>query len=268
MEEVHVTDRSGVDQMVADCEQYWLMTGVPRRVAAEMKAELSTHVHEALDAGKSIQTVVGNDLPAFAETWAAEYRGPADPSAWDQAERRKQTRREIRSAWGWLGIVVAVLLILIFTGPKEDRMEDIEVWRWIWVGAFVVLGVGEMLTAGLFMLPFAIGAGAAAILAWFDVEIWVQLLAFLVVSVAALWGIRRFAWRAGEPTHAVGAKRYVDAKATVTETIDRVSGTGRVRLETEQWRATTDLDEVIEPGTEVKVVDVRGARLVVEPRDG
>jgi membrane protein implicated in regulation of membrane protease activity len=145
-------------------------------------------------------------------------------------------------------------------------MEDIEVWRWIWVGAFVVLGIGEMVTAGLFMLPFAIGAGAAGILAWFEIAIWVQLLVFLVVSVGALFGMRKFAWRSSEPSHPVGAKRYVDAVGTVTEDVDRVAGTGRVRVETEQWRATTDSDDVIKAGTEVLVADVRGARLVVEPR--
>jgi membrane protein implicated in regulation of membrane protease activity len=264
--EVRVTDRSGIEQIVADCEQYWLATGVRRRVTSEMKAELSVHLHEALDAGKTMETVIGSDLPRFAESWAAEYRGPAAPDAWNEAERRRRTRKEIWSAWGWLTIVGVVIFILVLAGPKEDNMDDRELWRWIWVGAFVVLGIGEMVTAGLFMLPFAIGAGAAAILAWFEVEIWIQLLVFLVVSVAALWGIRRFAWRSGEPSHAVGAKRYVDAKATVIEDVDRVSGTGRVRLDTEQWRATTDVDGVIEAGTEVQVVDVRGARLVVEPR--
>lgn len=264
--EGRVTERSGIDQMVTDCEQYWLETGVPRGATAEMKAELSAHLHEALDAGKTMETVVGSDLATFAESWAAEYRDPAAPEAWNEAERRRHTRKEIWSAWGWLSVAAAAILVLIFVGPKEERMEEIEVWRWIWVGAFVVLGIGEMVTAGLFMLPFAIGAGAAAILAWFGVAIWVQLLVFLVVSVAALWGMRRFAWRSGEPSHSVGAKRYVDATGTVTETVDRVSGTGRVRLETEQWRATTDADSAIEPGTEVMVVDVRGARLVVEPR--
>jgi membrane protein implicated in regulation of membrane protease activity len=163
-------------------------------------------------------------------------------------------------------VVAVAILVLIFVGPKETDMEDIDLWRWIWVGAFVVLGIGEMITAGLFMLPFAIGAGAAAILAWFEVAIWAQLLTFLLVSIAALWGMRRFAWRTSEPSYAVGAKRYVDAVGTVTEVVNRVSGTGRVRLDTEQWRATTDTDSTIEAGTEVTVVTVRGARLVVTPR--
>jgi membrane protein implicated in regulation of membrane protease activity len=263
--EVRVTDRSGLDRIVADCEQYWLQTGVPRYVVAEMKVELTTHLLEALGEGKGPEAVVGSNLPDFAESWAQEYRDPAAPDAWG-ATAKRQGWKDIWAAYGWLAAVIAGIAILIAVGPEEDRMEDIEVWRWIWVGAFVVLGIGEMVTAGLFMLPFAIGAGAAGILAWFEIAIWVQLLVFLVVSVGALFGMRKFAWRSSEPSHPVGAKRYVDAVGTVTEDVDRVAGTGRVRVETEQWRATTDSDDVIKAGTEVLVADVRGARLVVEPR--
>ncbi len=263
--EAQVTDRSGVDRIVGDCEQYWLQTGVPRQAVAEMKAELATHLNEAVAAGKGIKTVVGSDLAEFAESWAHEQRGAASPEAW-LASQRKREWTDVRGPYTWLGLVIAAIVILITVGPKEDPVENMEVWRWIWLGGFVVLGIGEMVTAGLFMLPFAIGAAAAGALAWFDVAVWLQLLVFLLVSVAALWGMRKFAWRSSEPSYALGAKRYVDASARVTETVDRAAGTGRVRMESELWRATTDLDDVIETGTEVVVVNVRGARLVVEPR--
>lgn len=265
---VLVTDRSGVDRIVDDCEQYWLQTGVPRRTVAEMKAELTAHIHEALEEGKGAEAVVGEDLAGFAESWAKEYRQPVALDAWDVARDRAQARRDVRSVYGWLGVAALAVVILIFLGPKETSMEDIEVWRWIWLGAFVVLGIGEMVTAGLFMLPFAIAAGAAGLLAWFGVAIWVQLVVFLIVSIAALWGLRKFARRSSEHNYTVGAKRYLNALGTVTESVDRVAGTGRVRVETELWRATTDADDVIEAGAEVKVIDVRGARLVVEPRTG
>jgi membrane protein implicated in regulation of membrane protease activity len=230
-----------------------------------MKVELSAHLHDAIGAGKGMEAVVGTDLAEFAESWAVEYRGPASDKAWKTAQRKREWA-DIRAAYGWLGGAAALIVILIAFGPKENHVEDIEVWRWIWVGAVVVLGIGEMVTAGLFMLPFAIGALAAGILAWFNVPVWLQLVVFLVISVGALWGMRKFAWRSSEPTYAVGARRYVDATATVTKTVDRVAGTGRVRMDTERWRATTDGDDVIEPGTEVVVTDVRGARLVVERR--
>jgi membrane protein implicated in regulation of membrane protease activity len=66
--------------------------------------------------------------------------------------------------------------------------------------------------------------------------------------------------------HPVGANRYVGRRVLVLERIDRVSGTGRVRLDTETWRATTD-GEPLAAGTEVRVVEMRGTRLVVAPED-
>lgn len=86
-------------------------------------------------------------------------------------------------------------------------------------------------------------------------------------SIIALVALRRFAKKDQDVLHPVGAKRYVDAVGIVTETIDRKAGTGRVRVDTEQWRAMADYDEVIEVDTLIAVRDVRGARLVVEPKE-
>jgi membrane protein implicated in regulation of membrane protease activity len=140
-----------------------------------------------------------------------------------------------------------------------------ESWRWIWLACAVIFGIGEIFTAGFFMLPFAGGAVVAFILAWFKVAAVIQLVVFLVVSVLALIGLRRVAARSSRKGHAVGANRYLDKRAVVLEKIDRVAATGRVRMDTELWRATTDGDP-IEEGTEVRVVEVRGTRLVVKPQ--
>lgn len=144
-------------------------------------------------------------------------------------------------------------------------MEDNEVWRWVWPILTAVLAIGEMATAGFFILPFAIAAGAAAILAWVDVAPAIQWLVFLVISVVAFLWLRRFGRREDETQPLVGANRLDGRVGRVTESIDRAT-TGRVRIDTEVWRATTDGGS-LEPGQEVRVVDVRGARLVVEPVD-
>ena len=262
-----MADRTRVYQIVADCERYWRETRVPRGRVREMAAELQSHLFEAQAEGKTPEAVVGPDLAGFAEEWASEYRGPASPEAWNAANQRAAWRRDVRSAYGWLAGFAVIIALIALIGPKENTVDDVELWRWIWVIGAAALGVGEMLTAGLFMLPFAIGAAAAAILAFANVAVPIQIGVFIAGSILSLWGIKRFAWSNREPIHPVGAKRYVDARGTVIERIDRVAGTGRVRLETEQWRATTVLDEVIEVGTEVRVVDVTGARLVVEPEE-
>ena len=262
-----MSERLSIEQVIADCERYWIDTRVPRSRVREMATELQSHLLEAAAEGKKPEAVVGDNLAEFAEAWASEYRGPASLDAWYNTGDPATTRREIRSAYGWLVVALAVVALLAIFGPKEETVDDVEVWRWIWVIGAAALGVGEMITAGFFLLPFAIGAVAAAILAFANVAVPVQVGAFIGTSILSLWGIKRFAWRSEEPVHSIGAKRYVDAKATVVEPIDRIAGTGRVRLDMQQWRATTQLDEVIEPGTEVRVVDVTGARLVVEPTE-
>lgn len=144
-------------------------------------------------------------------------------------------------------------------------MENTEFWLSLWVGAAVVLGIGEMMTAGFFLLPFAAGAVVSALLALMGVHPIIQLISFAVFSILALLGIRRFAKSDEEVLHPVGSKRYVDAVGIVIEDIDRFADTGQVRVATEQWRAMTDMDQVIVSGTPIKVTEVRGARLVVEP---
>lgn len=141
-----------------------------------------------------------------------------------------------------------------------------EAWLWFWIGAAVFLAVAEIFTAGFFMLPFAVGAAAAAALAYADVGEIPQLIVFLVVSLIALFTLRRFVVHGDEKQHPVGANRFVGQRARVIEAIDPAHGAGRVRMDTEVWRATSDGGPIAE-GADVKVVEVRGTRLVVAPLD-
>jgi membrane protein implicated in regulation of membrane protease activity len=143
---------------------------------------------------------------------------------------------------------------------------DNELWRWIWLGVAAVFGIGEIFTAGFFMLPFAAGAVVAFVLAWLDVGPVIVLPVFLVTSVLVLLLIQRVVQRGDDQTVPVGANRFVGRGVLVLERVDRVAGTGRVRLDTENWRATTDGDP-LEPGTEARIVEMRGTRLVVVPED-
>jgi len=134
----------------------------------------------------------------------------------------------------------------------------------VWTLAALFLGIGEVLTAGFFLLPFSIGAAVAAALAWFEAPIVVQWLTFLGVSVVALVWMQRFA-RRQRPSPPVGENRYLGKTARVIEAIDPGTGSGRVHLDTENWRASAS--ELIPTGSQVRVVDVQGTRLVVQPVD-
>ena len=257
-----------VDQVVDRCRSYWLASGVSTTAADEMAIELRTHLDEAKAAGKSVEAVTGPDIDEFAEEWALASRGPR-PAARTPAEPSMPRTDGRYPGWAmWTGIlvIVAVVALVAVFGPRDDS-GDQAVWIGVWLVAAGLLAVGEMLTAGFFLLPFAIGAAAAGILALANVAIPIQIVSFVVVSVASLWLLQQFARKDihGELIP-VGAARYIGSTAMVREPITRFT-TGWVKMGTEDWRATTDDDGEIPVDTVVRVVEVRGARLVVEPVD-
>ena len=135
-----------------------------------------------------------------------------------------------------------------------------------WLMAFIILVVMEFLTMGLTTIWFAVGALAAFFASLFGVSFWIQIILFLVVSLVVLVVYRPLAVKY------VNAKRtktnvddLVGKEAKVTEKIDNLNQTGRVVLNGMDWSARTQKDGTIETETIVKVIDVQGVKLIVEP---
>jgi len=140
----------------------------------------------------------------------------------------------------------------------------IKIW-WIWmiIAAFFVLG--EIFTAGFFLLWFGIGAAVAGLLAIFGLSFGWQLGAFVVVSGVLFVVSRRFAERFSKKQPAgIGADRFVGLSGIVLEEIDNDKNTGRVRLKKEEWRADSETGEVIPAGKKVKVTRMDGTHIVVK----
>ncbi len=141
---------------------------------------------------------------------------------------------------------------------------DNELWRWVWVAVAMVMGIGEIFTAGFFLLPFALGAVLASAAAWLDLHGGVQWLLFFGGTAVSMLVLRRFMGRQDRPDDLpVGANRYVGMDARVIEDIDLVENTGRVRVESDEWRAVADSGP-IEEGSLVRVTALRGTKLLVE----
>ena len=74
-------------------------------------------------------------------------------------------------------------------------VDDPEIWRWIWLAGAVTFGIAELATAGaFFMLPFAIGALGASILAFLGVPLVFQWIVFAVVSAVLVFWLKRQRW--------------------------------------------------------------------------
>ena len=134
----------------------------------------------------------------------------------------------------------------------------------LWLIAAVVFGIGEVLTAGFFLAPFAIGAAIATAVAAAGAGFVVSGLVFLVISTVALVALRPIAKRHMKlPAQLrTGTAALVGRHATVLEQVSENSGC--VRLDGEVWTARPyDEDDVIEPGTRVHVMEIRGATALV-----
>jgi membrane protein implicated in regulation of membrane protease activity len=134
----------------------------------------------------------------------------------------------------------------------------------LWLIAAVVFGIGEVLTAGFFLAPFALGAAVATAVSAAGGGVVVSGLIFLVVSTLALVGLRPIARRhLNLPAQLrTGPAALVGRHATVLEQVSEAGG--RVRLDGEVWTARPyDEDEVIEAGARVHVMEIRGATALV-----
>ena len=248
--------------VVVEIERYWLEAGVPGDAVSAMSAELRQHLSDAAADGRNVEEVVG-DRVHFAESWAAAYRG-RPVATWNDVqsgETRKQ--RDSRRDKILFGIGTAAVIAAAAVAGQGGNNVDNEFWRWAWTIFAIVMGIGEILTAGFFLLPFAIGAAAAAILAWFNVAILAQWFVFFGVSIFALAYLRRYIGRQDEGEQPrVGANRWVGSEGLVLQHIDPYTGAGMVTILHEEWRATAL--SPIEVGERVVVTEVKGARLVVE----
>jgi membrane protein implicated in regulation of membrane protease activity len=149
-------------------------------------------------------------------------------------------------------------------------MDSPDDWRWIWTIATAVFAVGELASPGsFFLLPFAIGALVATLLAFLDVSVVTEWLAFLVVSLAAFAALRPVAHRLNRSVDdtGVGARRLLGQSAIVLRDIPAGGDVGLVRVDREEWRAQSTDGSAIPSGAAVRVADVQGTRVIVAAVD-
>jgi membrane protein implicated in regulation of membrane protease activity len=135
----------------------------------------------------------------------------------------------------------------------------------IWALVAVLLALGELATPGLFFLgPVALAAIPAGIVALLGGAAWLQVLVFILGSLATLAIVRPIA-RAHLRVPALtrtGTAALVGTRALVLERVD-VNG-GRVRIGGEEWSARAYMeDQVLEPGVRVEVAKIEGATALV-----
>ncbi len=137
-----------------------------------------------------------------------------------------------------------------------------------WLIAVVVFLVVEAIVPGLVSIWFAIGALAALLAAVLHAPLWLQVVWFLLVSIAALALTRPLAKKyVNARTQPTNADRILGKECIVREAIDNLQGTGAVAVDGKVWTARMEEDEQTAAVGEVVIARrIEGVKLIVGKR--
>ncbi len=136
-----------------------------------------------------------------------------------------------------------------------------------WLIAAVVFLVIEIITLSLASIWFIGGALAGALMASLGFSIWVQILAFAVVTILLLVLIAPVVRsNLKSKKQATNIDSLIGQPCLVTQGIDNLKSQGQVDLKGQIWTARSFSDDVtIQEGQKVIVQKISGVKLIVVP---
>ena len=135
----------------------------------------------------------------------------------------------------------------------------------IWLILLVIFILVEIATVGLLTIWFAGGALAAFFISLADFGSAVQVIVFLIVSLALVLLIRPLAQRKFNSGHIrTNAQTLIGEEAVVLEPIDNLQSKGRVMIQGQEWSArSVDDKEKFDKDDVVQVMSISGVKLMV-----
>jgi membrane protein implicated in regulation of membrane protease activity len=142
---------------------------------------------------------------------------------------------------------------------------------WVmWLVAAIALGAFETASLDLVLLMLAGGALAAMVAAIVTGSLFAQVIVFALASLGLLTFARPGVVRAlhGGPDLRLGVTRLIGLESITTQRVSTLDQ-GRIKIDGEDWAAKPyDPTTVIEPGTPVVVVEIKGATAYIHPLPG
>ena len=138
-----------------------------------------------------------------------------------------------------------------------------------WLVLFVILLLIEIFTMGLTTIWFAGGALVAFLSGVLGFGLPVQIIVFIVVSIALLILTRPVAMRYfNQERQKTNAESLIGQQALVIEDIDTLKASGRVEVRGQEWAAKTDEpDGKIAKNSVVVINGIQGVKLIVRARE-
>ncbi len=147
--------------------------------------------------------------------------------------------------------------------------KGVLMYTWLlWFGLAIIFAVVELVTVGFFIIWFGIGALAAMLVSLVTNSLLLQFLVFIIVSVILLFMTRKLTSKLTKATAiATNVDAVIGKIGMVIEDIPALDNPGIVKVSGEMWSAISADSNPIEKDTQVKVLQVKGVRLVVQKLD-
>ena len=138
-----------------------------------------------------------------------------------------------------------------------------------WLVLLVIFLAVELATMGLTTIWFAGGALAAFLVSLAGGSLTLQVVVFIAAAVILLIFTRPFAVKyINQNRVKTNADSLIGETAVVTEAIDNLAGAGQVRVNGQIWTArSSEEDREIPEGTRVRILEISGVKLMVEPEE-
>ncbi len=139
--------------------------------------------------------------------------------------------------------------------------SPVAIWTIILIGMILI----ELVTQGLTTIWFAGGALIALVLALAGTPVWVQVAAFLAVSILLLVFTRPLAQKYFNTNRSrTNVESLVGKEAIVLEEIDNIRESGKIKLNGLEWTARSFGGENIPKDSIVTVHHIEGVKAIVE----
>lgn len=136
----------------------------------------------------------------------------------------------------------------------------------IWIIVIVVAGIVEAISMDLASIWFIPAGFITMLLSFTGMPLWAQILIFVILSTLSL--IFLYPWAKKKLKIGKTKTNYeavIGKVGIVIMDIDNMKAVGQVKVDGQIWTARTSVDDVyIKEGEEVKILEVRGVKLIVE----
>ena len=138
-------------------------------------------------------------------------------------------------------------------------------WQ-VWLIIAGLFFVGEIETVGFLIFWFGIGALIAMIVSFFTSNIIIQTTIFVISSTILIFATKPFVKKFADVKKTnTNVYSIIGKKALVIKTIDPIHSVGQIKINGEVWTAESENNQVIDEGSEVEILEIKGVKAIVKP---